>query len=65
MRDADLRCPIAIMMGNERTGIRPRQVALSDESVRIPMSGRTDFLNLAVATSILLHEAFQQARSYG
>lgn len=63
VRDADLRGPVAIIMGNERTGIRPRQGALSDGFVRIPMSAGTDSLNLAVATSIVLHEAFQQGRS--
>jgi TrmH family RNA methyltransferase len=31
--------------------------------VRIPMVGRSDSLNLAVATSVLLYEVFNQQRA--
>jgi TrmH family RNA methyltransferase len=36
--------------------------ALCDVAVRIPMVGRSDSLNLAVATSIVLYEIFSQHR---
>ena len=35
----------------------PEQEALCDQIVRIPMVGRSDSLNLGVATAVMLFEA--------
>jgi tRNA G18 (ribose-2'-O)-methylase SpoU len=51
--------PVAIVMGGERKGMRPRQAALCDQFVRIPMAGTLDSLNLAVATSLTLYEVWR------
>jgi len=61
-RDVRYSGPVVVMMGSERNGIRPRQQALCDELVRIPMSGPTDSLNLSVATGLMLYEVFNQRR---
>jgi TrmH family RNA methyltransferase len=54
--------PLIILMGSERQGLSPEQQAICDEMVSIPMIGRNDSLNLAVATSVMLYEVFNQQR---
>jgi TrmH family RNA methyltransferase len=49
-----------LIMGSERQGLQPQHLQLCDEVVRIPMVGRSDSLNLAVATGIVLYEIFNQ-----
>lgn len=53
---------MVIMMGSERQGFLPQHAAACDQLVRIPMAGRCDSLNLAVATSVILYEVFNQRR---
>lgn len=55
--------PLVLFMGSERQGLSAEQQALCDAVVRIPMVGRSDSLNLAVATGVVLYEAFNQRRS--
>ena len=59
-RNANLRGPLLLVMGNERTGVRERQSNLCDAMVRIPVSDHVDSLNLAIATGVLLYESFEQ-----
>jgi TrmH family RNA methyltransferase len=54
--------PVALLMGCERSGLPPPLQALCDVMVHIPMRGRSDSLNLAVATSLMLYEVFRQQR---
>ena len=61
-RDADLRGPIAIVVGSEGRGLGPAVRRRCDLLVRIPMHGRIESLNAAVAGSILLYEAAAQRR---
>jgi TrmH family RNA methyltransferase len=62
---ADLRAfpfprPLALLMGSEREGLSPAEQAACDAMVSIPMAGRSDSLNLAVATGVALYEIFYQ-----
>jgi TrmH family RNA methyltransferase len=57
------RPPLVLFMGSERQGLSAEQQALCDEMVRIPMVGRSDSLNLAVATGVILYEIFNQQRA--
>jgi hypothetical protein len=59
-READLRGPVAIVVGSEGKGLGPAVRRRCDLLVRIPMHGRIDSLNAAVAGSILLYEAAAQ-----
>jgi 23S rRNA (guanosine2251-2'-O)-methyltransferase len=59
-READLRGPIAIVVGSEGRGLGPAVRRRCDLLVRIPMHGRIESLNAAVAGSILLYEAAAQ-----
>lgn len=54
--------PLVLFMGSEREGLGPAALELCDEIVRIPMVGRSDSLNLSVATGVMLYQMFQQRR---
>ena len=49
--------PTLILMGNEQAGLTPELVAACDVAVKIPMRGRADSLNLAVATGVMIYAA--------
>jgi len=54
-RAADYRKPTMILMGNEQQGLPPDLAAACDVTVKIPMRGRADSLNLSVATGIMIY----------
>jgi TrmH family RNA methyltransferase len=58
-RAADYARPALILMGNEQQGLTPDMAELCDVNVKIPMRGRADSLNLAVATGIMIYAAAQ------
>ena len=60
--DIDYTCPSMIVVGNEHVGISDEARAAADEVVRIPMLGRIDSLNIAVAASVVLYEAVRQRK---
>jgi TrmH family RNA methyltransferase len=53
--------PVVLLMGSERQGLSQQQQAVCDLVVSIPMVGRSDSLNLAVATGVILYELFHQS----
>jgi TrmH family RNA methyltransferase len=53
---------LVLLMGSERQGLGEPQLALCDEVVSIPMLGKSDSLNLAIATSVVLYEILNQKR---
>jgi 23S rRNA (guanosine2251-2'-O)-methyltransferase len=59
-READLRGPVAIVVGSEGHGLSPAVRRRCDLFVRIPMRGAIGSLNAAVAGSVLLFEALGQ-----
>jgi len=61
--ECDLQSPLALVMGSEENGIGAGLLKLCDESVRIPMLGKTSSLNVSVACGIVLFEAGRQRRS--
>jgi 23S rRNA (guanosine2251-2'-O)-methyltransferase len=58
--EADLRGPLALVVGSEGYGISGALRRRLDQSVRIPMRGQIGSLNAAVAGSILLFAAADQ-----
>ena len=54
-RAADYQRPALILMGPEQAGLSPELAAICDLNVKIPMRGRADSLNLAVATGIMIY----------
>lgn len=57
---ADLRGPLAMVMGAEGEGLRRLTRERCDLLVRIPMRGSVESLNVAVATGVCLYEALRQ-----
>jgi TrmH family RNA methyltransferase len=53
---------LVVLMGSEREGLDAQQMGLCDQMVSLPMVGRSDSLNLAVATGVMLYEIFNQKR---
>jgi TrmH family RNA methyltransferase len=53
---------MVLLMGSEREGLSGSLLEGCEKQVRIPMVGKSDSLNLAVATSICLYEIFNQNR---
>ncbi|MBR3647419.1 MAG: RNA methyltransferase [Prevotella sp.] len=58
--DTDMRCPTAIVMGTEATGLTDQWREAADAHIRIPMLGRVDSLNVSVSAAILMYEAVRQ-----
>lgn len=54
-RKADYRRPAALLLGSEREGLSPEQLALCQQVVSLPMRGRVTSLNLSVAAGIWLY----------
>ncbi len=52
--------PTAIILGAEDSGVSPAYIKKSDLSVKIPILGKTESLNVSVATAILVYEAVRQ-----
>lgn len=51
---ASLEAPTAWIFGNEARGLSPADLALADATVRIPMYGRAESLNLGAAATLCL-----------
>jgi RNA methyltransferase, TrmH family len=58
--DVNLSRPTAVLFGNESKGLPDEAVAMADRSVRVPISGRAESLNLAAAATLVLFEAARQ-----
>lgn len=57
---ADLQGRLAFVMGNEANGVSPALLAAADKRVFIPMQGRAESLNVAMAAGIVMFEALRQ-----
>jgi TrmH family RNA methyltransferase len=49
-------------MGAESTGLSEFWLNKADRSIKIPMNGRADSLNVSVSTAIITFEAMRQRR---
>jgi TrmH family RNA methyltransferase len=58
--EADLTGPVAIVLGSEAEGLMSAWSAANAQSVRLPMHGVADSLNVSVAAAVLLYEARRQ-----
>jgi TrmH family RNA methyltransferase len=56
----NLREPLALIIGSEADGASPEAIKAADQLITIPMPGKSESLNAAVAASILLFEVVRQ-----
>ncbi len=57
---ADLKIPVGLVVGNEGAGPRPEIFQYRHSKVTIPMPGRAESFNVAMASAILLYEVVRQ-----
>ena len=55
-KKADWSAPIMLLLGNEQSGLSPQLIKTADEVISMPMLGRSDSLNVAVAAGVSLYE---------
>jgi TrmH family RNA methyltransferase len=60
--ETDLSKPTWIILGNEAKGVSPEVGDIADVKVIIPMQGKAESLNVAMAATVLLFEASRQRR---
>ncbi|MEI6047462.1 MAG: 23S rRNA (guanosine(2251)-2'-O)-methyltransferase RlmB [Bacteroidota bacterium] len=58
--EAHLTGPSVLILGSEDKGISRELIALSDNEIKIPMTGAIGSLNVSVAAGILLYEMVRQ-----
>lgn len=58
--EIDWRKGTALIVGSESAGLSADEIEAAHETVRIPMQGAAESLNVAVATGIILFEAARQ-----
>jgi 23S rRNA (guanosine2251-2'-O)-methyltransferase len=60
VEQAEFHAPLALIIGNEGTGIGPDLLSLCTATVQIPMAGRVGSLNAAVSAGILCYEVVRR-----
>lgn len=60
--EIDYTVPVALVMGNEETGISEDVLRMCDELAAIPMAGSIGSLNVSVAAGIMMYEVVRQRR---
>jgi TrmH family RNA methyltransferase len=58
--ESDWTGGIWLLLGSESQGLSPESLAEVDEAVLIPMRGKAESLNVAMAGTVLLYEAMRQ-----
>ncbi len=59
-RQADYSGSLIVLMGNEQAGLTAPLIDICDQLIKIPMQGRSDSLNMAVAAGVALYTALDQ-----
>ncbi len=63
--DLELTQPVALVFGNEHSGVTDQARSLADGNFLIPQVGVVQSLNISVACAVSLYEAFRQRRVAG
>jgi RNA methyltransferase, TrmH family len=58
-----LRGPTAWLLGNEAAGLTDEALGLADRTVRIPVHGRAESLNLSTAAAVCLYASARASRT--
>ena len=65
LHSIDFTQPIALVFGNEKTGVSEEIRAMADGNFIIPQVGIIQSLNISVACAVTLYEAFRQKSNAG
>ena len=65
LHDLDLTEPVALVFGNEHSGVSDEIIAMADGNFIIPQVGIIKSLNISVACAVTLYEAFRQKSNAG
>lgn len=58
----DFSSKTAIILGNEANGVQEKNMMFATEEIIIPMEGKSESLNVAIANSIIIYEALRQRK---
>ena len=64
-RELDYTGPTALLLGSELWGVSEDAARLADTTVRVPMQGLVESLNVSVAAALVLFEAARQREQAG
>lgn len=60
--EMDYQGACGFLIGNEGNGLTEKTASLAEARIQIPMAGKTESLNAAVAAAVLMYEANRQRR---
>lgn len=61
--DSEMSFPLALVFGSEARGVSHEMRQAGDYLIKVPMAGRAESLNVAVAAGIIVYEASRRLRS--
>lgn len=61
--DTDFEKDNILVIGNEGNGVSQEILDLSDKNIKIPIKGKAESLNAAIASSIIMYEGLRQRRN--
>ena len=65
LHQLNLTEPVALVFGNEHSGVSDEIIAMADGNFIIPQVGIIKSLNISVACAVTLYEAFRQKSNAG
>jgi len=65
LHELNLAEPVALVFGNEHSGVSEEIIAMADSNFIIPQVGIIKSLNISVACAVTLYEAFRQKNNAG
>jgi tRNA (guanosine-2'-O-)-methyltransferase len=65
LHELNLTEPVALLFGNEHSGVSEEIIAMADGNFIIPQVGIIKSLNISVACAVTLYEAFRQKQNAG
>ena len=65
LHELDLTEPVALVFGNEHSGVSDDIIAMADGNFIIPQVGIIKSLNISVACAVTLYEAYRQKNNAG
>lgn len=58
--EADLKDPLAIIVGSEEDGISKEIMQIANQKAKIPINGRIESLNVSTSAGVIIYEALRQ-----